>query len=80
MNITGICPYETHCGYCSKWDKKCDKKIGGNSTITETVPRRNNDNSPALSCYKCVHLTELSSFCGDCHPIFKHFEAKETDQ
>ena len=28
MNITGICPYETPCGYCTKWDKKCDKKIG----------------------------------------------------
>jgi len=27
MNITGICPYETPCGWCSKWDKKCDKKI-----------------------------------------------------
>ena len=22
------CNYETPCGYCTKWDKKCDKKIG----------------------------------------------------
>lgn len=22
MNITGICTYETPCGWCSKWDKK----------------------------------------------------------
>ena len=22
------CPYELPCGYCTKWDKKCDKKIG----------------------------------------------------
>ena len=22
------CPYETPCGWCCKWDKKCDKKIG----------------------------------------------------
>ena len=21
------CTYETPCGWCSKWDKKCDKKI-----------------------------------------------------
>ena len=21
------CIYETPCGWCSKWDKKCDKKI-----------------------------------------------------
>ena len=24
------CTYETPCGWCTKWDKKCDKKIGGN--------------------------------------------------
>ena len=22
------CTYETPCGWCTKWDKKCDKKIG----------------------------------------------------
>ena len=22
------CNYETPCGWCTKWDKKCDKKIG----------------------------------------------------
>lgn len=22
------CCYETPCGWCTKWDKKCDKKIG----------------------------------------------------
>lgn len=22
------CVYETPCGWCSKWDKKCDSKIG----------------------------------------------------
>lgn len=22
------CVYETPCGWCSKWDKKCDRKIG----------------------------------------------------
>lgn len=24
---TANCIYETTCGWCSKWDKKCDKKI-----------------------------------------------------
>lgn len=23
-----ICTYSTPCGWCTKWDKKCDKKIG----------------------------------------------------
>ncbi len=22
------CTYETPCGWCTKWDKKCDRKIG----------------------------------------------------
>lgn len=22
------CTYETPCGWCTKWDKKCDMKIG----------------------------------------------------
>ena len=24
------CTYETPCGWCTKWDKKCDRKIGCN--------------------------------------------------
>lgn len=24
---TVLCVYETPCGWCAKWDKKCDKKI-----------------------------------------------------
>lgn len=27
MNVNEICPYKTPCGWCVKWDKKCDKKI-----------------------------------------------------
>lgn len=27
MMGTFACVYETPCGWCSKWDKKCDKKI-----------------------------------------------------
>lgn len=26
--LTMQCTYETPCGWCSKWDKKCDKQIG----------------------------------------------------
>lgn len=25
--LTGTCIYKTPCGWCTKWDKKCDKKI-----------------------------------------------------
>lgn len=27
--ITMQCTYSTPCGWCTKWEKKCDKKIGG---------------------------------------------------
>ena len=27
-SVKKFCPYETPCGWCCKWDKKCDKKIG----------------------------------------------------
>ncbi len=26
--LTMQCTYLTPCGWCAKWDKKCDKKIG----------------------------------------------------
>jgi hypothetical protein len=33
MMGTFNCVYETPCGWCSKWDKKCDRSIGcGKST------------------------------------------------
>ena len=76
MNITGICTYETPCGWCTKWDKKCDKKIGCDTTIVEPV-RKNIESNEDLSCYKCRHYDSISSVCLNCHPIFKNFEAKE---
>ena len=33
MMGTMNCIYETPCGWCTKWDKKCDKKIGHNETV-----------------------------------------------
>ena len=30
--VKTTCPYETPCGWCTKWDKKCDKKIGCGKT------------------------------------------------
>lgn len=27
-SVKKSCPYELPCGWCTKWDKKCDKKIG----------------------------------------------------
>lgn len=40
MNITGICTYSTPCSWCTKWDKKCDKSIGGGN---DTESRKKKD-------------------------------------
>lgn len=29
------CVYETPCGWCSKWDKRCDKKISHTTVDTD---------------------------------------------
>ena len=38
--LTMQCTYSTPCGWCTKWDKKCDKKIGGDN---DTEPRKKKD-------------------------------------
>lgn len=74
--LTMQCTYSTPCGWCVKWDKKCDKKIGCDITSVEPVRKRAESNE-GLSCYKCRHYDSISSVCSDCNPIFKNFEAKE---
>ena len=74
MNITGICPYETPCGWCTKWDKKCDKKIGYDASSKE---KYGNIFNP---CYDCARRGPRSSpECKECHASngFKHFKVKE---
>ena len=74
--ITMQCIYSTPCGWCAKWDKKCDKKIGCDVTAIQSVCK-NTKRDEGLSCYKCVHHNTISSVCSDCHPIFKNFVRKE---
>jgi len=31
--LTMECTYSTPCGWCTKWDKKCDKKIGCGTNV-----------------------------------------------
>ena len=74
------CKYETPCGWCTKWDKKCDKKIGcddGNPKRGLRAKANMYDDASELSCYRCKHQGKISLPCADCHPIFKNFEPKE---
>ena len=46
------CIYETPCGWCSKWDKECDRKIGAATQImggTVAVPE--------------ININGISGFC-----------------
>lgn len=76
--ITMQCAYSTPCGWCCKWDKKCDKKIGHDTTIAKPVCK-NVENNEGLSCLKCRHNDSISITCADCHPIYKNFEEKENN-
>jgi hypothetical protein len=38
-SVKKSCPYELPCGWCTKWDKKCDKKIGrGDNALKKQDP------------------------------------------
>ena len=71
MNINGICPYETPCGWCSKWDKKCDTKIGN----TSEVPLK-----PKAPCFKCESYEYGNPKCPTCKKEnYRYFEEKRSD-
>ena len=61
------CIYETPCGWCTKWDKQCDKKMASNT------------NRP---CPHCVHHERNVQLCHDCDTTnnFQHFQAKDRRQ
>lgn len=79
MNISGICPYETPCGWCSKWDKKCDRKIPERGLRAKINPI---DEAISWTYGKCLGCTNQGwdmPQCEDCNPEnnFKYFQAKE---
>lgn len=71
MNIAGICPYETPCGWCTKWDKECDEKIG---TVTKTTKR----SQPP--CFGCASYEYGDPKCSTCKKEgYRFFEEKRND-
>ena len=87
MNIDGICPYETPCGWCAKWDKKCDKKIGCN---TDNKPQRGLRANAGLyeeateiptmpgKCFDCVCRDYDMPQCNECLTNdFKYFQSRK---
>ena len=55
MMGTFNCIYETPCGWCSKWDKKCDRKIperGKRSSINPVDDVFSGDDTDVAALYK----------------------------
>lgn len=51
---TAECVYETPCGWCSKWDKKCDKKTQGITKGTHTWSIHHvTESEIVFQCDKC---------------------------
>lgn len=76
MMGTFNCIYETPCGWCTKWDKKCDSKIGSpivNDSCVECDHKWEPTNSGGAhvgvdgvsrtyTTYRCKYCGELKDF------------------
>lgn len=80
--ITMQCIYSTPCGYCTKWDKKCDKKIGCSNDKSHRGLRANANVydeaiTPCVSCEK--RGVDIDHCCICWAHNFNLFKLKETD-
>ena len=58
MMLGEPCRYITDCGWCWKWDKKCDKKIG----CDDEKPRRGlRENTSILDDYRGSEIDDIHS-------------------
>jgi hypothetical protein len=66
------CTYETPCGWCTKWDKKCDRKISTSDINTRMVFDR---------CIDCGNYGWDMPQCRECNAEnnYKYFHRKYND-
>lgn len=80
-SLTGCCTYKTPCSWCTKWDKKCDKKIPDPPVINFKDPGMILTSLKAsfYPCGECVHEDLDLPICDSCNVTnnFKHFEGWE---
>lgn len=70
------CTYETPCGWCAKWEKKCDRKIGNSQSPEEKYGKL------VKSCDDCKHEGWSMPQCKECNTAnnFKYFERKKNTE
>jgi len=78
-----MCHYETPCGWCTKWDKKCDKKIGCGDEKPQRGLRAKAGiffDETSKPCAECAHDDWDMPQCHECDLSnnFKYFESLET--
>ena len=56
--FTMQCTYSTPCGWCTKWDKKCDKKIGGDPP---SIPMPESEEQRIINYIKSGKLPPLDT-------------------
>lgn len=75
MRGTENCVYETPCGWCSKWDKKCDQKKpeqkqGKINSVYDTTTNKTNKTCQSESDHEweCVGMSTAGSnyICRKC--------------
>ena len=81
-SVKKFCSYETPCGWCTKWDKKCDKKIGcGGDKPQRGLRAKANmyDDAIDFSYGKCLDCKYEVGCDQECNPAnsFKYFQPKE---
>ena len=58
-----ICVYKTPCGWCSKFDKECDRKIGHSQEKPIDIPLI------YARCFGCINYpSETNGLCKKCNP------------
>lgn len=74
MIETGMCTYRTPCGWCSKWDKECDRKIGA-ATPTKINTNQFDENNSTITKVQDISVSPTDSDtaisykpkrCGNC--------------
>ena len=85
--LTMQCTYSTPCGWCTKWDKRCDKKIGCSDDskhkrgIRANVGVYDDAMSPCVTyepCPYCESYEYGDQKCSTCREnSYKFFKAKE---
>lgn len=77
--FTRQCTYSTPCGWCAKWDKKCDKKIPERGLRAKGNFIEDAADFSYGKCLDCEREGWPMSQCAECNPEngFKYFVSKE---